>query len=181
MHRGVAWLLNEQAKGGGWHSETYGALRQGSATTALVMYALSHLHSNFVDKKVNDALARGYQFLTPGIKKRGFIAAPDGSLDYPTYGTAMLATPYSLIRKATAKRSERRSPTRGASGLLSIHIHIRIAATGFAGELAHELFAFVDGRTFAELDAMNGRAPLGHIAQAFELPHGNEGIAAVGQ
>src|SRR5690606_30172020 len=28
----------------------------------------------------------------PGFAKRGFLACPDGSLDYPTYGTAMLAT-----------------------------------------------------------------------------------------
>lgn len=92
LERGIAWLLKQQADDGGWHSETYGALRQGSATTAMAIYALSHLDSKFRDKPVQDAAARGYKFLLPGIEKRGFIAAPDGSLDYPTYGTAMLAT-----------------------------------------------------------------------------------------
>lgn len=89
--RGVDWLLKQQDQDGGWHSATYGALRQGSATTAFAIYALSHLHHSFVDKKIKDATARGFEFLSPGIKKRGFVAAPDGSLDYPTYGTAMLA------------------------------------------------------------------------------------------
>jgi hypothetical protein len=92
LSRGVAWLLAQQAKDGGWHSETYGALRLGAATTATTIYALSHLRGALLDKNVKDALARGWEFLQPGIKQRGFVACPDGSLDYPTYGTAMLAT-----------------------------------------------------------------------------------------
>src|SRR5439155_14184662 len=33
--------------------------------------------------------ARSYEFLRPGMKKRGTIACPDGSLDFPTYGGAL--------------------------------------------------------------------------------------------
>lgn len=92
IERGLAWLLAKQDKDGGWHSETYGALRQGSATTSLVIYSLAHLPKEALDAKVRAALERGFVFLQPGLGKRGFIAAADGSLDYPTYGTAMLAT-----------------------------------------------------------------------------------------
>jgi hypothetical protein len=89
LARGVAWLLKQQADDGGWHSETYGALRGGAATTAQAIYALAHLPA---DKRVQGAMEKGLKFLEPGIKKRGFVACPDGSLDYPTYGTALLAT-----------------------------------------------------------------------------------------
>lgn len=92
LARGAAWLLAQQADDGGWHSEAYGALRAGAATTALAIYALCHLPPKHEEQKVNRALERGLAFLSPGIKKRGFVACPDGSLDYPTYGTAMLAT-----------------------------------------------------------------------------------------
>lgn len=97
LARGIDWLLGQQAKDGGWHSETYGALRQGAAMTVLSMYALAHLHRSLIDKKIESALERGLAFLEPGIKKRGFVACPDGSLDYPTYGTAMLATAAGLV------------------------------------------------------------------------------------
>jgi hypothetical protein len=90
LSRGVAWLLKQQAEDGGWHSEAYGALRGGAATTAQAIYALSHLPQP--EKAADAALGRGWKFLEPGIKKRGFVACPDGSLDYPTYGTALLAT-----------------------------------------------------------------------------------------
>jgi hypothetical protein len=92
LERGIAWLLEQQADDGGWHSETYGALRGGAATTAQAIYALAHLPRSASDKAVDAALARGVKFLEPGIKQRGFVACPDGSLDYPTYGTALLAT-----------------------------------------------------------------------------------------
>jgi hypothetical protein len=92
LARGTAWLLAQQADDGGWHSEFYGALRAGAATTALAMYTLCHLPQKYEEQKVTRALERGLKFLSPGIKKRGFVACPDGSLDYPTYGTAMIAT-----------------------------------------------------------------------------------------
>jgi hypothetical protein len=92
LARGVEWLLNQQAEDGGWHSETYGALRQGAAVTAQAIYALCHVPHGLDKARIDKALARGLAFLAPGIKLRGFVACPDGSLDYPTYGTAMLAT-----------------------------------------------------------------------------------------
>lgn len=92
LERGIDWLLKQQADDGGWHSETYGALRLGAATTALAIYAFSHLPADLRKRDIDRAIARGMKFLEPGIHKRGFLACPDGSLDYPTYGTAMLAT-----------------------------------------------------------------------------------------
>ncbi len=92
LARGLAWLLAQQAADGGWHSETYGALKQGAALTALAIYALAHVEPEFEQSKIDGALAKGLKFLEPGFAKRGFLAGPDGSLDYPTYGTAMLAT-----------------------------------------------------------------------------------------
>lgn len=60
--------------------------------TALAIYALAHVERDFKQREIDEALIKAREFLEPGIAKRGFLAGPDGSLDYPTYGTAMLAT-----------------------------------------------------------------------------------------
>lgn len=91
IENGLTWLLKQQGEDGGWHSETYGALRQGAAVTSLVIYTLSHLPP--VLRKSSEAAARkGFAFLEPGLAKRGYIACPDGSLDYPTYATALVVS-----------------------------------------------------------------------------------------
>jgi hypothetical protein len=91
IESGFAWLLAAQDKDGGWHSETYGAMRGGAAITSLVLYAASHLRED-LRAKHRKQLERGYAFLTPGLKKQGTIACPDGSLDFPVYAAALVLT-----------------------------------------------------------------------------------------
>lgn len=87
ISRGVKWLLAQQSKSdGGWHSETYGAMRGGASSTSLALYTASHLPSDY---RIVAEWKRGFEFLVPGITKRNCIACPDGTLDYPTYSTAM--------------------------------------------------------------------------------------------
>lgn len=85
--KGLAWLLAAQDKDGGWHSETYGALRGGAAVTSFVLYAVSRLPEDHRSSCVA-ACKRGFAFLRPGLKKQGKIACPDGSLDFPVYASA---------------------------------------------------------------------------------------------
>ncbi len=91
LARGLEWLFKQQADDGAWHSQTYGALRQGAALTCLVLYALGHLPRDS-QKKFDDVARKGFRYLEPGLAKRSYVAGPDGSLDYPTYATALLVT-----------------------------------------------------------------------------------------
>jgi hypothetical protein len=78
----------KQAGDGGWHSETYGSQSVGASNTALVLYALSHDPSRIPKSRRKD-VDRAVAFLRRGIAKKGFVVAPDGTLDYPLYSTAM--------------------------------------------------------------------------------------------
>ena len=98
------FLISQQANDGAWRSEHYGSMKQGAANTALVLYALSHLrpeelraHAASIDK------AR--EFLVQGIEKKGCLANPEGSLDYPVYGTALILSAHQRIDlKLTSKQ-----------------------------------------------------------------------------
>jgi hypothetical protein len=89
IDRGVAWLLAAQEKDGGWHSETYGAMRGGAAITALVLYCAAHLPEKSRANALPQ-LRQGFGFLLPGLAKQGCIACPDGSLDFPVYATPLM-------------------------------------------------------------------------------------------
>jgi len=91
IERGLAWLLKQQADDGGWHSTAYGQLKGGAAVTSLVLDVLSQFPVATI-KKHEAAIDRGYRFLQTGIEKRKTIAAPDGSLDFPTYASALVLT-----------------------------------------------------------------------------------------
>lgn len=86
---GVEYLLAAQGDDGAWHSKTYGQLKAGGATTALVLYALSHLDAPRSDK-VDAAAGRALGFLQPGIEKYGYLCDPDGTPAYSIYSGAML-------------------------------------------------------------------------------------------
>lgn len=86
--RGVEWLIAQQAADGGWHSKTYGQLKDGAAVTALALHTLS-LCPKELRQRHAVAIERGFAFLDRGIRKRGTVASPDGSLDFPTYAAAL--------------------------------------------------------------------------------------------
>jgi hypothetical protein len=88
LEKSLAYLLKNQAKDGGWHSQTYGQLKGGAALTAFVLEGISHASAEWRGKQ-KDAVGRGFAFFTPGFAKRGTIACADGSLDHPTYGAAL--------------------------------------------------------------------------------------------
>lgn len=88
LEKGLAYLMTAQEKDGGWHSKTYGSMRGGAANTAMVLYAVANSSPAF-HKQYRVRLLRGYAFLQTGIRKKGYVAAPDGTLDYPSYATAM--------------------------------------------------------------------------------------------
>jgi hypothetical protein len=87
--RARRWLFAEQQAGGGWHSTTYGGLRDGAATTALVLATLAQWPAHEAPE-ITAAVERAGKFLQTGFRKRQTIAAPDGSLDYPTYAAALV-------------------------------------------------------------------------------------------
>ncbi|MDX1947733.1 MAG: prenyltransferase/squalene oxidase repeat-containing protein [Pirellulaceae bacterium] len=85
---GASYLLAQQAADGGWHSQTYGQLKDGAAVTALVCFALTRIPAD-LRPKPDDKVTKGLAFLARGLAKRGTIASPDGSLDFPTYAGAL--------------------------------------------------------------------------------------------
>lgn len=87
VRRGADFLLRAQAADGGWKSAVYGQLKGGAALTTLVLEALSRLPQPTAEDRA--ASERGFAFLSAGWAKRKTIAAPDGSLDFPTYGAAL--------------------------------------------------------------------------------------------
>ena len=89
VDRGIEWLLAQQGADGGWHSATYGQLKDGAAVTTLVLDALSRLPQA---GRHLPAIRKGLAFLDRGLARRGTIASPDGSLDFPTYAAALWLT-----------------------------------------------------------------------------------------
>ena len=90
LPRAVQFLLKQQDNDGGFKSQTYGALKGGAATTALVLYAVSHAPGEVIAPHRRQ-WQQACDFLQPGIAKTGSVACPDGSLDYPIYGSAIVA------------------------------------------------------------------------------------------
>ncbi len=88
LNKAVRWLVDQQDDSGAWKSQTYGSMKQGAATTALSLYAMSHLSKELRDAH-SEAIEKAIAFLQPGIELRNRTANPEGSLDHPVYGTAM--------------------------------------------------------------------------------------------
>jgi hypothetical protein len=86
--KATEFLVSQQAKDGGWHSQTYGQLKDGAGVTALALYAISFLPPDLWQTLARP-IERGLAFFDAGLAKRKTIASPDGTLDYPTYAAAM--------------------------------------------------------------------------------------------
>lgn len=90
INAGARYLFEQQSKAdGGWHSEYYGSMKQGSASTGLVVYAIGHLPESIL-KKHDAELKQVSRFIKRRIQKEGCVGNQDGSLDYPIYCTAMI-------------------------------------------------------------------------------------------
>jgi hypothetical protein len=84
----VEYLLSKQAADGGWHSEYYGALKGGAATTSLTLFACSHLSDECITRHRQHWIA-ARDFLLPVAREQGFISTAEGP-DYSNYATSML-------------------------------------------------------------------------------------------
>lgn len=104
LNRGLDWLMAQQGADGGWHSKTYGQLKDGASVTALALYAAS-LFPEWIRKKHSGVIDRGFAFLEGGIVKRGAVASPDGSLDFPTYASALWLTVCARLHRHTVGMS----------------------------------------------------------------------------
>src|SRR5687768_5831118 len=100
LARGIDWLMAQQGADGGWHSTTYGQLKDGAAVTALALDAVGHAPAELQQKNAA-ALDKAYAFLDRGLVKRGTIASPDGSLDFPTYAAALWLASRTRLRRNT--------------------------------------------------------------------------------
>ena len=105
--RGIDWLIARQGADGGWHSTTYGQLKDGAAVTTLVLDALGYAPSALQDKHAA-AADKAFAFLDRGLARRGTIASPDGTLDFPTYAAALwLTSRQRLARKTPVQERQR--------------------------------------------------------------------------
>jgi hypothetical protein len=89
--RGIDWLIAQQGLDGAWHSKTYGQLKDGAAVTTLILDALSEVPTR-VQVQHLSPIQKAFAFLDRGLDKRGTVASPDGSLDFPTYAAALWLT-----------------------------------------------------------------------------------------
>lgn len=85
--RGAEYLRLQIGRDGGWHSRHYGQLKDGAAITALILYTQAKLPAA-QRAKFTPELLRGQAFLSAGLAKKQAPAAPDGTLDFPTYAAA---------------------------------------------------------------------------------------------
>jgi hypothetical protein len=97
---------SQQGTDGGWHSKTYGQLKDGAAMTSLALNALSRAADEW--RKVKQPVFdRGLAFLARGLDKRGTIAGPDGTLDFPTYAAALWLDAQHRLRRTDHAESQR--------------------------------------------------------------------------
>jgi squalene-hopene/tetraprenyl-beta-curcumene cyclase len=105
LTRSFDWLFAQQAADGGWHSQTYGQLKDGAAVTALALYAIGQSQRpDKLTKSAGAAVSKACAFLHRGFGRRGTIASPDGSLDFPTYAAALWLA--ALQRSDAAERAK---------------------------------------------------------------------------
>ena len=95
--RTIKALLAKQAADGGWHSETYGPMKPGAATTAFVLEALSRLPED--ERKAHaEAVAKAMKFLIEQTDKDGAIGMKGEWPEYPTYTTALAILTWARLK-----------------------------------------------------------------------------------
>lgn len=82
LERSARWLLARQGADGGWHSEAYSAFSDGRALTPIVLSTL--LFAARVPE-LNDAYARGSDFVATLVGPEGELDVGPYGLDYPVY------------------------------------------------------------------------------------------------
>src|SRR5262245_12728975 len=88
LAKAAQFLAGQQGRDGGWHSQTYGQLKDGAGVTALILHAFGFLPPE-LRQPLAQSVDRGLAFFDAGLAKRKTIASPDGTLDFPTYAAAM--------------------------------------------------------------------------------------------
>jgi len=111
IRRGANWLRRQQGADGGWHSETYGAMKSGVGNTGLVLAALAELPDDFREE-FRSSIDGGIAFLSGNLDDRGLVRAPDGSADFPLYATAHLLSALQRHRP-TSQDATRRAVREG--------------------------------------------------------------------
>ncbi|MCA9266967.1 MAG: terpene cyclase/mutase family protein, partial [Planctomycetales bacterium] len=97
LPRALDYLASQQSPDGGLKSTTYGPLKWGAAETTLFLYAAAHVPDE-QRRPYASAIDKAFAFLQTGLNEHGAVAAPDGTLDYPTYSAAMLLTAVDRLR-----------------------------------------------------------------------------------
>lgn len=121
-----------------------------------MLYALSHLDLK-KSPEIEQELQNALEFLKKGIEKRGVVAAPDGTLDYPTYSTPMVlvAVKRANLKLESSLRSTlesyllqaqlgatRKIPTNSVHyGAWDMHSHVDAGAVTTGGNLSVTCFA----------------------------------------
>jgi len=85
LARGIEALWKLQDSDGGWHSRTYGHLKPGVATTALVLETLATIDPGHAAGDFE----RAEKFLVAWQGKDGGLGSGGDWLEYPTYSTAL--------------------------------------------------------------------------------------------
>ena len=93
VRRGMDWLRSLQGDDGGWRSTAYPQLGQGPAGTALALWAAATVHRSGIapldEEPWKSSVERAGRLFSAGLNRDGAPAAPDGTLDFPTYAAAM--------------------------------------------------------------------------------------------
>lgn len=84
----VKALAGQQGADGGWHGQTYGAMKPGVALTAHVLEALARL-PEAERKPYAEALDKALKFLREATDKDGAVGLKGEWPEYPTYSTAL--------------------------------------------------------------------------------------------
>jgi len=106
--RAAAYLWQQQAADGGWHSHTYGLLRSGQSLTPFVLEALLQVPER-VYPLPRAKVGRAIAFIRDHTRPDGALGVSDpGIPDYPNYATALAVS--ALCRARGARWEEQVRP-----------------------------------------------------------------------